>query len=250
MPKHKPKRVPKNEEEIFKAFSEQVDFLIQAANLYDSGNRPAIKMATPALRNLFYQQSYGKILIDRISLIDKSKFYSTVRYYPKSVIYTGPVIPETIIPPDSDTASMVYLPNCYDDPFDAHQLNFDQWWDGILFIAGGDTFTRHEMVKFMANQDGGVHVDSGLEQKYSNMVHNLYSGQSMPTGLPTKELNLALMRQIVHETILSFERMHIKHSKYHSGKGSFNDSNRHSPLKIMHLDLAEGTPTEDNFLYF
>lgn len=251
MAKHKSRHVAKNEEEIFKNFSEQVEFLILAAKSYDEGSRNAIKMATPALRTLFYKQKYGDILIDKISIVDKTKFCSTVRYFPKTVLYTGPVIPEVLVDGDKKRVNYVYLPACYDNAIYENTITFEQWWDGILFIANKETFTRREMVRFMANQDGGAHVDSQLDRKYWDMVHNIFSSRQIPGNQPTMDLNLALMRQIVHETILSLDKMCIAHPKYDSGKGSFNDLHRAARVKLTHLTITEGTEqSEKNALFY
>jgi hypothetical protein len=248
MVNHKPKRIPKSEQEMFNSFLEQVNFLVTAAAAYDNGNRSAIKMATPALRTLFYKQSFGPILIDQISTIDKSKFISTVEYSSNSIIYMGPVTPTSLQNPLSNEEVYVYLPNCYDSAMKAsHVITFDQWWNGNIFINQNDFFTRRDLIRLIANQDGGSHVDNRLEAKYSKMVHNAMSFIAGPANKPFEELNLALIRQIVHETMLSFKKMNLTKIIYDSGENSFNNTHQINPFGLTHFSFSTGTSQETLF---
>nr|WP_243464816.1 hypothetical protein [Limosilactobacillus reuteri] len=81
------RKIRRSQSEYYDAFIEQLKFLNYAAKLYDNGERSAIKMATPQLRTLFYQQSYGDILINLIPEVNKNKFLSTCQFGEKPVLY-------------------------------------------------------------------------------------------------------------------------------------------------------------------
>lgn len=249
MTKHKQKRVPKSEKEIIENFNEQTSFLINAASLYDNGNFNAIKMATPALRTLFYKQKYGDILIDSVSTIDKNKFISTVNYQKESIMYAGPVVAD-VIQSSTEQSDYMYLPACYDEPAEMeHFIPFDDWWNGILIISGNDIFKRCDMIRYIANQDGGSHVDLRLEEKYYRMVHNFYSLKVFPLNVPIEKLHLALTRQIVHEALISFKAMHVLRPRYVINKKSFNIVNRKLPVRIMQMNLSKGEQNPEDILY-
>ena len=50
---------------------------------------------------------------------------------------------------------------------DMELVSFNQWWlDPAMVIADGTAYTRSELVLWLANQDGGAHVDPKLNAKY------------------------------------------------------------------------------------
>ena len=44
--------------------------------------------------------------------------------------------------------------------------NFEQWWESEIMKVSGQGHTRAELVKNVANKDGGVHVDGMIPEKY------------------------------------------------------------------------------------
>ena len=54
------------------------------------------------------------------------------------------------------------------DPASEKWVDFDDWWT-IPLIRDNDqnTFSRKDLVMFVADQDGGAHVDPTLEEKYN-----------------------------------------------------------------------------------
>jgi hypothetical protein len=84
-------------------------------------------------------------------------------------------------------------------------IDFDSWWSNDIFFGKDETrLSRRDIVLTITDQDGGAHVDSGLEANYANLknnnppkvyIANINGGNARPaTGA-----ELALMRQIAHE---------------------------------------------------
>lgn len=234
MKKHKPlNRIAKTDEELFKSFSEQVDFLTSAAESYDSGYRSRIKMAMPAMRTLFYKQGDSDPLVKRISSLPLNHFISTTWNKGNEYLYTGPVFISKVI-----SGTYRYFPNCYEPNMQPEKKEpFDAWWSDIIMAANGESFSRWEIIKFLANQDGGSHVDDGLEAKYYRMVHNKFSPQIRDGAFNgyASEYNLALARQLVHEAIISIKHMHVLKINYNNGQNSSNSRQRVSegPFQLM-----------------
>ena len=44
---------------------------------------------------------------------------------------------------------------------------FEDWWNEIIFDDTKNKFTRRDIITFVANQDGGAHVDDELHEKYA-----------------------------------------------------------------------------------
>lgn len=241
------RKIRRSQSEYYDAFIEQLNFLRSAAELYDNGNRSAIKMATPQLRTLFYKQSYGDILIDLISEINKNQFLSTCKFSDKTVLYGGSVTNAFV------DGKYVYLPACYEKGLEVgHYISFEHWWNGRILIASDASFTREELVKFIVNNDGGAHIDPKLNEKYYNLKNDIYSLQAtnargMP-GIPFKELHLALLRQLVHEALMSFKKMNFI-KEYNPGKNCFNAKNNIFPLHITQMTIDEGDSTTPTIYY-
>ncbi|WP_299516481.1 hypothetical protein [uncultured Rummeliibacillus sp.] len=226
-------RIKRNDIELFDSFKEQLDFINNAAILYDSGNIDAIKMASPSLRSLFYQQKFGPILIDIIKGIDKNRFLSTSteRINSSTILYQGPVSEDFFYYKGELKAS--YFPNCYAFEFNDRFLPFDEWWNETILVHGEAKFTRSNLIKFIANQDGGAHVDEKINELYYSLTKSLFSStiKLIPEEIEKKSenLHLALLRQIAHETITSFNKMGIVNINYSNGSDSiFNQHRTHS----------------------
>lgn len=217
-------RIKRTNEELFSSFKEQLNFINNAVILYDSGKIDAIKMASPSLRSLFYQQKYGRILIDIIQGVDKNKFLSTStdRINGSTVYYQGPVSEDLFYYEGEQKAS--YFPNCYLFDFNERFLPFDEWWNEVILVHGDEKFTRSNLIKFIANQDGGAHVDDKINEQYYNLTKSLFSStiKTIPEDIErrSENLHLALLRQISHETITSFNKMGIVNIDYSNGSES------------------------------
>ena len=62
----------------------------------------------------------------------------------------------------------------FDDspPGTSGYVKFTEYWSSTVLDAGGQSFTREDLVKSVANQDGGAHVDPSLDEKYANLSRN------------------------------------------------------------------------------
>ncbi|QBA80726.1 hypothetical protein [Lactiplantibacillus plantarum] len=236
----KENKVPKTHQELRDNFNDHLSDLIIAANQYDAGNRRRIKIASPILRTLFYKQRYGEIMIKILPpevSIDFESFASSVSIADNSILYGGPVRTGQI--PDSNfkNPKKIYLPLFNKEAI--HWIDFEDWWQGRILYVNGESFKRWELVKYMANQDGGAHEDLSLGEKYSKLKHNLFSIEDANGG-HYKELNLALLRQAVHETLLSFNKMNLLPEPYTFSEYDVNFSTNNATFSISQMNLSEG----------
>ena len=47
---------------------------------------------------------------------------------------------------------------------------FNDWWNEINFDDKKNKFTRRDIVTYVANQDGGAHVDPELDESYATLT--------------------------------------------------------------------------------
>lgn len=101
---------------------------------------------------------------------------------------------------------------------------FIDWWtEPVLADRLGHEFSREDFVRYLADQDGGAHVDAELEESYKALTRlnsmQIVSGGGMlgfniPTppdddqrlpGPPGSSIALTSVRQIAHETRKTIE---------------------------------------------
>jgi hypothetical protein len=83
---------------------------------------------------------------------------------------------------------------------------FDDWWNrSVLIIDQRNIFSRSFIILKMANQAGGAHVDTKLDEKYYKLTKsNLMGVKTSFDGSEEKDMTgieLAIIRQIGHELL-------------------------------------------------
>lgn len=94
-------------------------------------------------------------------------------------------------------------------PGSLRKIAFDEWWNQVVLIDDSTrAFTRQELVGFMADNVGGIHVDPEIDEAYSRISGdnplNMHSGDSENLMSPITEAATAAMRQITHEVLRTF----------------------------------------------
>jgi hypothetical protein len=100
-------------------------------------------------------------------------------------------------------------------------IPFGEWWNRPIFRNDdGQLLTRSDLVRSVADQDGGAHVDPGLNEVYARLSREagmgwIYEG---PAGAHlVRPPELAAVRQIAHEVIKTFDPLYIRHPKLPEG---------------------------------
>lgn len=86
-------------------------------------------------------------------------------------------------------------------------LPFAEWWEEEILYSDGHSFTRHSLVRSLANRLGGVHSDTHISDEEQNLLDRKYgygfSGFSLqtPDGAiePKNKVYEAVIRQIAYE---------------------------------------------------
>jgi len=141
------------------------------------------------------------------------------------IVDTAFVVPPTFINPESSEpppderrlfaigGSRHYAPLFDYGPEGVHKSPFKQWWEGTVLSDGeGHKFTRKDLVRNVADTDGGAHVDPKLDSIYYNLTRKGTFGviRVVPTGVPNQFRKVetpspvaVTLRQIGHETLKS-----------------------------------------------
>lgn len=184
----------------------QVRFLQRSCLLFDSGeDDEAIRLAV-SLRNIFFHNPHSRSTTR--SLVHQLGVFDTV-----TLLSTGndPATANNLVRMVVDVGKVEYgyipkLENHFTRP-----LSYLQWWlSEPVFIRNRQPITRCNLVSAARDQDGGAHVDDGLEERYWKLIYN-----SAPVDrdvLPPRDPNefyfhrnahLAALRQIAHEVLIS-----------------------------------------------
>lgn len=105
-----------------------------------------------------------------------------------------------------DADSVEYVPTLCPVAANAPRLTFDEWWTGqpILRDGNGVIYCRRQMMHWLANKDGGAHIDSSPTATYRSLSREGAMGWSRGTGPPAVDSPVpSCMRQISEELRLT-----------------------------------------------
>ena len=194
--------------------------LISDADRFDHGDLRAIKRSAVTLRTLYYDSKMSHSLLSEIDDKQHIKLISYSNPTKKDIYYYGSLFVVVFMTRAVGKYAYRYLffPG---QGTTIKNLNFDKWWNGEIIRMDSDNLTRKEFVRIMANQDGGAHFDPTLDKAYTNLrdgnagfvitarntsSSSMLLGNDDTSEIRAKNIELAIMRQIVHESIISLIR--------------------------------------------
>lgn len=192
---------------------------------YDAGKTVAALSLAVDLRVLLHDnpkknshsllQQLGKKGVLFLDSSELPPFYFESAYLGLSGFAIGPTL----------ACYVPHLDGLYDHE-DRRLLPFNMWWTQIVIRdAQGQGFTREDIVWYVANQDGGAHVDPSLDQEYSNLSRQNSVGfefwsSAGPRGA-MENIERTAIRQIAHEVLRTFLLDYpIKKTKFPLGTNS------------------------------
>ncbi len=199
-------RVLQTAEDLSSQLKEQLDFLKLSAKVYDEGFHSEAKRMATTLRVLLHDTLTSASLLGQLNL-KSGKFLSTATKLPKlqnNQERLGGYSGLLGISVGDYNGYIPYLDNVPGGMVE--YLNFDNYWDEIIFIDNqNNQYTRRDIVLFVADQDGGSHVDSSLSEKYAKLSRQNSLGWNIQRDtedwMPLKGAELAAIRQITHEIL-------------------------------------------------
>lgn len=200
-------RIPKTHEDLENQLAEQIELLKELVKLYDSGKTVVAKSIASSIRVLVHQSPTSHALLEQMGILGQD-FYDTaqLRADHNGGIWSGSYSALLGIAIGSNHSG--YVPNLDSDK-DVRWVPFQKYWNEIIFVdQENNSFTRKDIVLAVANQDGGSHVDPGLDPKYEKLSRNnslgwITGGDGSWGGL--KGAELASVRQIAHELLKTLD---------------------------------------------
>ena len=187
---------------------EQFQFLRTSCDLYDGGRFSEAKRIAAVLRTLLHSSRMTTSLFAQLGYESRIRFLDSA----------GDDLPGNVMGFNGLT-SMRFHPTFARHypklekllPREMRRLSFGVWWHKeVVKDAHRRSFTRSDMVRAIADQDGGVHVDPVLDRDYANLSRRNSFGLTVDAGSGPRSiegLELASIRQIAFEVENSVKRV-------------------------------------------
>jgi hypothetical protein len=161
-------------------------FVVSNMNYIAGGMFQFYKPLASAFRILFYHQGANISLFNQLGVEDEIQMVSTANEFDqKNILPFLGLLGLTI---ESENAT--YFPKGI--PSEFRTLKFEKWWTEEIVINDSEKqrWTRKDLIAFAANQDGGSHVDPGIDKKYYQLAYLNSIGIKFFQGKDTKGKNL------------------------------------------------------------
>ena len=206
----------RNIHELSDKLNSQIRFITSSCESFDHGFDDEAQRIATSLRVIFSDTKRYKSLLTSLGIKDSTYIISSVdQYIPANMLpYSGllQIVGEANAPSKYVPASYPYdsIPNKW--------LQIEDWWNEIILDDKKDIFTRKDLVLYVADQDGGAHVDVNLDESYANLaIRNslgwVYHNSQTAFAPLDKNPAYACIRQIAFEVMFSFRIInHIENS--------------------------------------
>jgi hypothetical protein len=221
-------KTPQSRAELLQHLSEQVGFLRSSAMMFDAGDLAESKRLAHTLRLLFHRTGMSHALLDQLGILDTMKLLDSAGDLDPLNMTTSCTLTSIRLSVDKDNPVDYvarlgsFSPQIAAGPIEAEAAirflasegrcrmyagqwhRFGDWWDVERVVKDdrGEVFTRHDLVKDVANMDGGSHVGPNLKDRYARLsrMNSLAgtvtaNGRSFTPGNPVP----AAIRQIAYE---------------------------------------------------
>lgn len=205
-------KVPQTQDDLTRALNEQLQLLATYADQYDSGNHVIAKPMATTLRVLCHDSRTSKSLLGQLHFKTRC-FYDTAASPDKmspGFDYKKEKLVGSFLGIIGMTHTAELIP--YLDSQENRRFfgfsTFDDYWNRVILLDGHkNPFARKEIVLSVANEDGGSHVDPGLNAEYRALTRDnsmMIIGQKGGVFHDLNHIASALLRQITHEILRTF----------------------------------------------
>jgi hypothetical protein len=200
--------VTQTTEELSKHLSEQIRFLRTSAAAFDAGEDGEAKRIATAVRVLCHDTRSSTSLLTQLNL-KGILFHNTASEFDPDNLTTTTALLELRLNTDGTSGHQAPLDNR--PPHFIRKTSFDDWWGSVILDdAKGSRLRRKDLVLYLANKDGGAHVDPHIPAEYAAIIRNEGFGWWLTDNRGTRpfpgRVERLSMRQIAHEVLVTLER--------------------------------------------
>lgn len=230
-----------NESELLEHWNIQLEFIKSSSKLFDQGNENEARRIATSLRIMFHETNNSHSLIKQLNKINSLKLLSSTGLYTPSNLVSSWELLQMVF----SNNGMKYMPIGIPSER-TFFLYYEDWWNEVIFDDKKNILTRKDIICFVANQDGGAHVDSTLNDKYAKLTKFNSLGWVDSSG-KTASNNPAYnaVRQIATEVLISYERSNKNFNRRKVNNRSFEmrffDSERRFKWSKTDINCSEET---------
>ena len=202
--------------ELQEKLLQQIELLELANENFDKGREVAALNAGTILRVLLHDTPQSHSLFNQLG-IKNIKFLDTSHdSHPGT--YLGLIVKYFSGVQDGQGGDVLYKPTFTSDFHfrNKNWLDFDTWWNmKILINESGESLTRKQLILFIANQEGGAHIDPQIDEIYDKFRHSYSGGLRIfgsKSGIERKFDNIPVLpsvRQISFEVMESLKNAEL-----------------------------------------
>ena len=188
--------------ELMQELQNQINLLESSIINFDQGQFIEGKRIATSLRILLHDTNSSCSLLNQLEVKDKLYFFDVARYYDGKNLLSEYLLLNILAP------RLCITPK-------TPAKKFDEWWkQQVVMSMGGiapqKTFSRRDLVLFLANQDGGAHVDPNIDSEYYSITRHNKGGWIIKNGseeipISNNGINFSI-RTIAFEVCLSLHR--------------------------------------------
>ena len=165
--------IPRDPVELERELQEQIFLLESSLINFDQGQLEEGKRIAASLRILLHDTKCSRSLLGQLDVKDKLWFFDVAWKYDGKNLLSEDLLLNMLAPRLFTSATTPVK-------------RFDEWWDRQVVLSTGGmsptTYTRKQIILFLANQDGGAHVDPSLNRDYFDMTRNNKHGWFLVDG--------------------------------------------------------------------
>ncbi|HEA68249.1 MAG TPA: hypothetical protein ENI07_15730 [Desulfobacterales bacterium] len=167
---------------------QQYDFLTSDVLQYENGKSHFGAKIAATLRTIFHETISSKSILPQLAEKSgiKLKFKSKRQDFivdPHLTLYLGFMVGKRIMPRDYFNA-----------PFFI-DIDFETYWNAVVYKEGDIIYTRKQMILFTANKWGGSHVDPEIPSKFLKLIDS-----SAPKLISKAYGEETIITRVVYET--------------------------------------------------
>jgi hypothetical protein len=196
-------KVPQSSDELMRQLRDNIGFLKSSASDFDSGNTSEAKRLAATIRLLVHDGGTSKSLLGQLGLKAALRLPTTItRHNPQNLLGYCGLVGFAL----GSTGARYWAPLGDGPPtrYLRAPLPFDEWWNETVIVdTNHATFSRAQLIRTLADQDGGVHVDPSLDAAYAALTRDDSAGYNLT------EIELHSVRQIAYELLLCLKDVQL-----------------------------------------
>lgn len=183
--------------ELQEHWGDQIGFIQKSTAEFDKGDEKEARRIATSLRILFHDTNYSKSIFSKLN--PQMHFLSIAHLYTPSNLLSSWELLSMSLSNDG-----IYYRPILDSQSRVFFLNFQDWWNEIVFDDHIFRFTRRDIVLYIANQDGGAHVDPEMNESFARLSKLNSLGWTDNNGnAPLNNPAYQSIRTIVNELLVS-----------------------------------------------